>query len=173
MTELVHVLVLSAALFTFVVFGASPAETQAVPGKDPAVFANTALTSDAGRTVHLSDFRGKVVFVNFWGSWCLPCDREMPSIRVMQSALQDRASDIEYVFISTKTATSTRTSLNSANWVWPGTLKNGNRARMLSARFSSVTRRAGPIFMCRRLTCSRRQRRADACHGCCMGNPCR
>ncbi len=31
-----------------------------------------------GRTVRLSDFRGKVVFLNFWSSWCLPCRDEAP-----------------------------------------------------------------------------------------------
>jgi peroxiredoxin len=31
-----------------------------------------------GKTVHLSDFRGKAVLLNFWATWCEPCKIEMP-----------------------------------------------------------------------------------------------
>ena len=35
----------------------------------------------AGQTVAVSDFKGKVVMVNFWASWCAPCRDEMPLIQ--------------------------------------------------------------------------------------------
>src|SRR3982751_3147390 len=37
-----------------------------------------ALASLEGKTVRLSDFRGKAVLLNFWATWCEPCKVEMP-----------------------------------------------------------------------------------------------
>jgi len=36
-----------------------------------------------GKFYRLSDFRGKVVFLNFWATWCKPCREEMPSMEVL------------------------------------------------------------------------------------------
>ena len=36
-----------------------------------------------GKTRQLSDYRGKVVFLNFWATWCKPCKEEMPSMEIL------------------------------------------------------------------------------------------
>ena len=35
----------------------------------------------------LSDYRGKVVLLNFWATWCAPCRKEMPNLSALQSTL--------------------------------------------------------------------------------------
>ena len=41
----------------------------------------------SGQEVSLAAFRGKVVMLNFWASWCSPCLRELPSINRLQARL--------------------------------------------------------------------------------------
>lgn len=47
-------------------------------------------TDTLGQTRHLSDFRGKVVYVDIWGTWCVPCIAEFPSLRKVQEAFGSR-----------------------------------------------------------------------------------
>jgi thiol-disulfide isomerase/thioredoxin len=43
-----------------------------------------------GRTHRLADYRGKVVLVNFWATWCAPCREEMPSLERLRRSLEGR-----------------------------------------------------------------------------------
>jgi cytochrome c biogenesis protein CcmG, thiol:disulfide interchange protein DsbE len=45
---------------------------------------------DSDHKVTLSEFRGKVVVLNFWATWCPPCIDEMPSMVKMQAHLKDK-----------------------------------------------------------------------------------
>jgi len=48
-------------------------------------------TNMQGKQVRLSDYRGKVVLLNFWASWCAPCIKEMPDLDALQAELgEDR-----------------------------------------------------------------------------------
>jgi peroxiredoxin len=43
-----------------------------------------------GKTHRLADYRGKVVLLNFWATWCAPCREEMPSIERLRAQLAGR-----------------------------------------------------------------------------------
>lgn len=64
-------------LLTATIVGCSRQEEPVVEGK---VAPDFTLKDLAGRQVRLSDFRGKVVFLNFWATWCPPCREEIPSM---------------------------------------------------------------------------------------------
>lgn len=45
---------------------------------------------DSDRTVSLNQFRGQVVVLNFWATWCPPCVEELPSMMDMQDQMRAR-----------------------------------------------------------------------------------
>lgn len=47
--------------------------------------------------VNLNELKGKVVFINYWATWCPPCRAEMPS---MQSLYNDYKDKIDFIFIT-------------------------------------------------------------------------
>ena len=52
----------------------------------------------AGRQVHLADYRGKLVLLNFWATWCAPCRKEMPLFSEWQRDY--RAQGLQIIGIS-------------------------------------------------------------------------
>jgi thiol-disulfide isomerase/thioredoxin len=61
-----------------------------VPSSAPSPAPSVTLTDAAGNALPLSDFRGKLVVLNLWATWCEPCLREMPSLDRLQSHFGDR-----------------------------------------------------------------------------------
>ena len=58
------------------------------------------LTTLDGKTVRLSDFRGKGVLINFWASWCKPCRDEMPAIQRVYERHRDKGLEVLAVNIA-------------------------------------------------------------------------
>ncbi|NLL69957.1 MAG: TlpA family protein disulfide reductase [Epulopiscium sp.] len=56
-----------------------------------------------GNQVSLSDLKGKVVFLNFWGSWCPPCVAEMPHIQSMYEKYTKDREDVAFLAINDQT----------------------------------------------------------------------
>ena len=59
-----------------------------------------------GRQVGLSDFRGKVVLLNFWATWCAPCRREIPSMERLYRMRKDEGFEI--VAVNTERASASK-----------------------------------------------------------------
>lgn len=66
-------------------------------GKSPGDRFPDLIFADAGGREHaVSDYRGRVVVINFWASWCKPCAREMPHLEALHKR---HAGDARVVFL--------------------------------------------------------------------------
>ncbi len=52
------------------------------------------LADPAGHRVALADLRGRVVFLNFWATWCVPCRKEMPAMERLHERYRDRGLSV-------------------------------------------------------------------------------
>jgi len=53
----------------------------------PIAASDLELPNVTGRPVRLEDFRGRVVLLNFWATWCVPCRDEMPALETLSREL--------------------------------------------------------------------------------------
>ncbi|PWS30407.1 TlpA family protein disulfide reductase [Pedobacter paludis] len=59
------------------------------------------LKDRSGKSVSLSDYKGKIIVIDFWATWCVPCRESFPAMRlVMDKYKEDR--DIKFLFIDTR-----------------------------------------------------------------------
>jgi len=59
---------------------------------------NLQVTDLDGKLIKMEDYRGKVIFLNFWATWCMPCVAELPSINKLYK--QFKNEDIIFLLIS-------------------------------------------------------------------------
>jgi cytochrome c biogenesis protein CcmG/thiol:disulfide interchange protein DsbE len=76
------VLFIAGLLYLFI----TPDYRQGEPSPTGKSAPDFALTVD-GKSMHLSDFRGKIVFLNFWATWCPPCVEEAASLEQLQKRI--------------------------------------------------------------------------------------
>ncbi len=93
-STLLRNVILSAALASAVlsVYLVSPSHrtvgTKAVTGRS--VAPDFTLNDSKGQPVRLADYRGKVVLLNFWATWCGPCKVEIPWFMEFEKSYRDR-----------------------------------------------------------------------------------
>ena len=68
------------------------------------------LADAEGRTHRLADYRGKVVLVNFWATFCEPCLSELPAIERLRAALAEKP----FVVLAVQMGGSARTARDKA-----------------------------------------------------------
>jgi peroxiredoxin len=126
-TPLLSVLAASAAAF----LALAPASAHAAGEQAP----DFTLRDINNKEFSLSDFKGKVVLVNFWATWCGPCKVEMPHLDKMDAELESRG--FEVLSISTDDA-------RAASMVKPFIKKNGYQFTVLLDKTTSVVSKYNP-----------------------------
>ena len=58
---------------------------------------NWVLENSNGKRVEFANFKGEVIIVNFWATWCPPCIAEMPSF---QELYEDYSGNVRFLFVS-------------------------------------------------------------------------
>ncbi len=95
-----------------------PANSAGVPDKGT-VAPDFALATMDGKTVRLSDYRGQIVFLNFWATWCPPCRNEMPAMEKLHKVMQGYDFVILAVSIDQATTYHVKSFVNKKRYSFP------------------------------------------------------
>lgn len=80
----------------FVAVGLFKPEIKKDTARDLPLSSSFAYTDSTGNVNNTANLKGKVVFINFWASWCPPCRAEMPSLHELYKKLQN---DTNFIFL--------------------------------------------------------------------------
>lgn len=86
------------------------------------------LKLDGTTAVDFNDFKGKVVLVNFWATWCPPCIAEMPSL---QDLYNDYGDKIEFVLIASDQKSKVDAFLQKNSYTMPTYYEASNTPELL------------------------------------------
>ena len=86
-------LVLMGCVAFFVIFFSQPRGQYSAPALGEMV-PNFTLRDETGKVVALGEFRGQIVVLNFWATWCPPCIEEMPSLNRFAERYQGKGIQV-------------------------------------------------------------------------------
>jgi len=81
-------------------------------------------------TVRLSDYRGKVVFLNFWATWCPPCRMELPAMEKLYEKLKNQPFIIIAVNMDNGDPVAVKNFVQSMNLTFPVLLDDDNVSKI-------------------------------------------
>lgn len=71
---------------------------------------------NTGKNIDFADLKGKVVFVNFWATWCPPCIAEMPSLQELYKAY---GNEVVFLFVTNDSAEKINSFLHKNEYTFP------------------------------------------------------
>jgi thiol-disulfide isomerase/thioredoxin len=88
-----------------------------------------------GQAIDISQLKGKVILVNFWASWCMPCKEEMPSIEALHRELLKNNAFLMVTILYKDDAKTATDYMRANNYTFPLFIDNDG----ISARRYGVT----------------------------------
>ncbi len=80
---------------------------------------NLSLISFNNEIVHMKDYKGKVVFINFWASWCPPCRAEMPTIQDLYNKVKANENIAFFMVTLDEDTAKARQFINQKGYTFP------------------------------------------------------
>ena len=115
------------SVFAMTMLVASLAYAATVSGPAP----NFALQSNAGGQVSLASLKGKVVMVNFWATWCVPCRQEMPHLEALYQKYNSLGFELLAVNVEKNNAEGARRWLQETPVTFPVLFDSENQVTKL------------------------------------------
>ncbi|WP_439182913.1 TlpA family protein disulfide reductase [Carboxylicivirga taeanensis] len=84
-----------------------------------------------GELLELSSLKGKVIFINFWATWCPPCIAEMPSIQRLYDEYQD---DMAFIIVSQESKSTLRNFIDQKGYTFPVYMLRSRQPDVFSSR---------------------------------------
>lgn len=93
-----------------------------------------------GKSVSLEDYKGKVVLIDFWATWCRPCVNEMPNVRAAYSKYHDKGFEILGVSLDNSAAPLQKWYSNPATTTaWPSVFEGKGWGSENAKRFHVIS----------------------------------
>ena len=109
----------------------TPAKGQLIGSTAP----DFTLTDMEGQQVSLSQYRGKIVILNFWATWCPPCREEMPSMEALYQKFKERGFVMLAVNVDENGESAVKKFLQKTPYTFPILLDSDNVAQNLYGVF--------------------------------------